>query len=290
MALLLNRRVWVLAERLYIHCNSPKDFQDYLKGFDIEYPGIPYADWNVTKVEYTFMSDENATFAEFMQRVPTYKYLKVLQPIVFDDCVQDTANDNWNYYGEQIKKWYPALLDLLHLAGITIDPSTRTFRYDEGEQPASTADFLSTAFNDPFLDHVRKEINEGFDAHRYLTTMILSRKLLECTVLRLFEVVFPKIKNSQYSETNHSLWFDKRRGRFHGFDVLLDNLRDNAAAFDEDRDLVRDFVSLAKPFKDETNSYVHADYKIPDENALRSWKIPYVCDMVRRLFRKYCNP
>lgn len=290
MALSLNRRVWVLAERLYIHCHSPKEFLDYLRGFDIDYPGGQYDDWGVTKVEYTFMSEENATFAEFMLRVPSYKYLKVLQPIVFDGCVQSTASDNWNYYGEQIRNWYPALLDLLHLAGVTVDRSACTLSFDEPGQLADTADFLSTAFNDPFLDYVRKEINEGFDARRYLTAMILSRKLLECTVLRLFEVVFPKIKNGAYSETNHSLWFDKGRGRFHGFDVLLDNLKDNAAAFDEDRQLVRDFVSLTKPFKDETNSYVHADYKIPDENAVRGWKIPYVCDMARRLFRKYCNP
>ena len=290
MALLLNRRVWVLAERLYIHCHSPKDFQAFLRGFDIEYAGSPYADWGTTKVEYTFMSEEDTTFAEFMQQVPSYKYLRVLQPIVFDDCVQSTAGDNWNYYGEQIKKWYPALLDLLHLAGITVNHSTCTLSFDELEQVTGTTDFLPTAFNDPFLDHVRKEINESFDARRYLTVMILSRKLLECSVLRLFEVVFPKTKDGSYSETNHGLWFDKPRGRFFGFDVLLDNLKENAVAFDEDRDLVREFVSLTKPLKDETNSYVHADYRIPDENAVYSWKIPYVCDMAQRLFRKYCNP
>jgi hypothetical protein len=289
MPLVLNPQVWILAERLYIHCHSPKDFLDYLAGFDISYHGRPYDDWKVTKVEYTFMSEDNAAFAEFMQREPSYKYVRVLQPIVFDECIQGTERDNWNYYGERISKWYPALLNLLHLAGVTVDGPAGTLHYDDAE-PVAGEDFLSAPFNDPFLDHVRKEINEGFDARRYLTAMILSRKLLECTVIRLFEVVFPKMKNGEYSESNHGLWYDKRRGRFHGFDILLENLKDNATPFDEDRDLIREFVSLAKPFKDETNSYAHADYKIPDENAVCAWKIPYVCDMARRMFRKYCNP
>jgi hypothetical protein len=32
-------------------------------------------------------------------------------------------------------------------------------------------------------------------------------------------------------------------------------------------------VNLIKPFKDETNSCVHADYKIPDQSSIKPWKI-----------------
>src|SRR5207244_12030877 len=124
----------------------------------------------------------------------------------------------------------------------------------------------------------------------FLSVMFLSRKLLETTIVRLFEVVFPKIKEGQYSEENHALWFDKSKNKFHGFETLLENLKDNAVAFHEDSALVLEFVGLVKPFKNETNSCVHADYKVPDEGSLKPWKIPYLANLARKLFRKYCNP
>lgn len=290
MPLTLNKRVWVLAERLYIHTHSPAEFTTFLKQFDVDFSGKTYGDFSSIKGQYTFMSQDNYEFAEFMQLVPSYKYLSILTPIVFDSGIQSTQSDNWNYYGEFIKRWYPDLIELINLAGITINRRSEKLLYEEPEHVEEKDDFLSHPFGDPFLDYIRKETNEAYSAGLYLAVMFLSRKILEATTIRLFEVVFPKIVNREYSESNHDLWYDRGRNRYLGFDILIENMKENARTFHEDERLVLESIEHIRPFKNETNLAVHADYKIPDIAYLRSWKIPYVVDLSRRLFKKYCNP
>ena len=297
MALTLNRRVWVLAERLFIHARSDshlkrgaQEFIQFLKQFNIDYPGEPYQEFGATKGEYTFMSEDNYTFADFMQLVPTYKYLPILEKIAFDPDVKKTQRDNWNYYGEYIKNWHPELLSLLKLAGVTIDTKAQRLIYEEIEEKVHAEDFLPNEFGDPFLDYMRKEVNESYKNHLYLSVMFLSRKILEAIVVRIFEVVFPKLVNRQYAPNNHELWYNKDKGQYHNFETLLDNLKDKADDFDEDKSLILEIILLVKPFKNETNACVHNDYKIPDDAYIRQWKIPYLIGMARKVFRKYCNP
>jgi len=290
MALTLNRRVWVLAERLFIHAYDKDQFLKLLRQHEIDYPGERYEDFNTTKSLYTFMSQDDYAFATFMELVPSYKYLALLQDIVFDPKVQHTATDNWNYYGEYIRHWHPELLDLLQLAGVQVNRDAKRLEYPEVIQPPEREDFLSDSFGDHFLDYIRREINECHRSGLYLSVMFLSRKLLESIVVRLFEVVFPKLVNKAYSPENHQLWYDTNRGRYHSFETLLDNLRSHESAFHEDEELIKEFVSSVRPFKDETNKCVHYDYKIPDQRYINEWRIPNLVGLARKLFRKYCNP
>jgi hypothetical protein len=290
MTLAINKRVWILAERLYIHAYTTDKFINLLARHDIDYMGEIYNGFNTTKGLYTFMSEDDYTFASFMELVPSYKYLPLLKEIIFDERVKKTERDNWNYYGESIRNWYPELIDLLKLAGVQIDDDTQQIAFPEVESPPDKKDFLSDGFGDIFLDYIRKEINECYKNDWYLSVMFLSRKILEVTVVRIFEVVFPKLKNKTYSPDNHSLWFDTSHNKYHSFDALLDNLFDHAQDFHEDRDLILDFVSLVRPFKNESNKHVHFDYKTPDQQYINQWKIPKIVGMARKLFRKYCNP
>jgi len=288
--LTLNKHVWVLAERLYIHSHKREGFLRLLRQHEIDYPGENYSDFGTTKGLYSFMSEDDNTFADFMDLIPAYKYLPILQDVVFDPDIQRTAQDNWNYYGEYIRNWYPQLLDLLNLAGITVDIESRRLTYPEIEPPPEAEDFLPETFGDAFIDYVRRETNEAHRGGLLLSVMVLSRKLLESVTVRLMEVVFPKLVNRAYSPENHAIWYDTAKGRYHNFDVLLDYLKANAAAFHEDEGMILEFVSLVRPFKDETNKCVHYDYKIPDSRYVNEWRIPRLVALVRRLFRKYCNP
>jgi len=291
MPLILNKRVWVLVERLYIHAHEQDEFIDLLKTNDIDFSGNNYDEHlRYTKPYYTFMSEENYEFADFMELVPSYKYLPLLEKIVFDKDVQKTKSDNWNYYGEYIRNWYPALLELLHVAGVQIDKNTQTLSYEELQEEPVSGDFIPLQFGDVFIDYIRKELNESYAAGLMLSAMFLARKILEVVCARVLEVVFPKLVNKEYNEENHAIWYDKGRGKYHDFEVLLENLKDKSSSFHEDRDLVQEFVSLVKPFKNETNACVHKDYKLPDEPYIKQWKIPYIFSLAGRLFKKYCNP
>ena len=59
MTLTVNRRVWVLAERLYIHIHEWKQFIQFLRQFGIDYPGEPYKGFRRAKGLYTFMSEDD---------------------------------------------------------------------------------------------------------------------------------------------------------------------------------------------------------------------------------------
>lgn len=293
MSLNLTQKIWVYVERLYIHSYSPEEFLGFLYGFGIEYNGEVYNTFGKflsPLPKHKFMSEEDYTFASFMQTVPSYKYLKILQAIVFDAKIVQTKRDNWNYYGESVNKWYATLIELIELADVKIDEGKKTLLYEEEEQITIPEDFLSHSFNDHFLDYIRKEANENYQQERYLSVMFLSRKILEVLCVRILEVVFPKIENAQYIEANHELWFNKSRNSNQNFGVLVDNLKNGAAAFDEDKNLVLLFCSLVKPFKDETNTCVHNDFKIPDITYVKSWKIDYIISLARKLYKKYCNP
>jgi hypothetical protein len=209
---------------------------------------------------------------------------------VFDPKVQKTSDDNWNYYGEYIKNWYPDLTDLLNLAGVEVDYEKEALTHPEPPSVPAPQDFLPDEFGDLFLDYIRKEANECRMSDLFLSLMFLSRKLLEVVTVRVLEVVFPKLVNGKYSERNHMVWYDTDRGRYHSFDTLLSKLKENSEAFHEDEELVKEYMRLVWPFKNETNKHIHLDYKIPDERYINEWRIPRLIGMARRLYRKYCNP
>ncbi len=66
------------------------------------------------------MSEEDYTFARFMESVPKSKYHPILEAILFDRKIQATQKDRWNYYGEDINQWYPELLQRVRDGGFEI--------------------------------------------------------------------------------------------------------------------------------------------------------------------------
>lgn len=295
----INQKIWLYVERLYIHCYGIDSFVIFLKQFGIDYKSDVYDKMkkrihcNGRDPVYVFMSEENYDFGHFMQTVPSYKYLSILEKVVFDEEIVATKNDGWNYYGEGIKKWYPAIIDLLRVEEIIIYDESQKLTYQEEEEATeafSGFDFLPYGFQDMFLDYIRKEINECYKGGQFLAVMILSRKLLESLFIRILQSVFPKIANGQYSEKNHFIWYNQFFNGYHSFNKLIENMKNNSFEFKEDKDLIESMCSKVKPFKNETNLFVHQDYKIPDESYVKSWKVASIVALVGKAYKKYCNP
>lgn len=289
MGFIINNQIWQLAEKLYIHCYEINGFIDFLKSHEVNLPDNFYNGFEV----YSFMSSERNDFAQFMQNVPSYRYIPILEGIVFNEKVKNTQKDNWNYYGTYIKTWYPELLKQFKETGLSIDDSKNKIILIEAETEKSidNLDFLQCNFNDQLLNYIKKEINEGYNSGHFLAVMVLSRKLAECLIVRVFEVVFRKQdENGVYNGNNHSLWFDTTKKRIHDFDTLLENLKDNSSAFHEDKDFVEELYSKIKPFKNEANRVIHRDYVIPNKDSVSKWEVPILFDKLGKLYRKYCNP
>lgn len=286
MGFVIRDRIWQLIEKLYIHCYKIDNFINFLETHKIRLPDDIYSDFEI----YLFMSTEQNSFTQIMQRVPSYRYISILEQIVFDENIKRTKKDNWNYYGVYIHEWYPELLEKLKQSGFKIDKRNRKIIFQENISERNI-DFLICNFNDPLLDYIGKEINEAYNNKNYLAVMLLSRKLIECLIVRVFEVVFRKHDEiGEYNKSNHSLWYDKSKNRINNLDVLLDNLKNNSTNFSEDKDFVEHLCSIIRPLKNEMNKIVHYDYKIPNQDEINKWDIPNLFYKLGKLYRKYCNP
>lgn len=294
MSIKLNQEIWMYAERLYIHCYDAEQFVVFLKQYGIEYDYDGYAQFSTSGIAHQlplhkFMSEPNYHFANFMQTIPTYKYLLILQKVVFDPKIVATRRDGWNYYGESIRSWHPKIVEILKATGVNFDNTNKKLSINENEEDFGGPDFLPYDFNDLFLDYIRKEINESYINGQLLAVIVLSRKLLEALVVRVFEVVFSKMAGG-YNKTNHELWYNLSDKRHHGFELLIKNLKLKSEDFHEDKDLVQQVCDAIESVRREANKYVHKDYQIPNEEYLKKLKIEIAVVHARKLYKKYCNP
>ena len=282
----INDQIWQYVEKLYIHCYELDGFLKFIKSKNVELPSDIYDNFEI----YRLMSTDNYNFAEFMRSVSIYKCLPILSEVIFDVKIQSTQSSNWNYYGTSIKNWYLQLKDQIEQAGFIINNANKEiYPKDDVIPNLRRQELIEVDFNDPFLNHIKKEINECYIEEHYLAVMILSRKLAECLIIRLMERVFPKNQNNTYNSQNHSLLCDIGKNyHIHDLSVLLENIKDNSAAFQEDEDLVKDTYSLVKPFKNETNKMVHKDYKNPIKENVDIWDISRMMGMLWKLYKKYC--
>lgn len=286
---MFNKKIWRLVEKLYIHCYGVEKFTQFLNSHGVFLPDDFYKSFET----YSYMSTEQNRFAQIMQgSVKTKRQLSVLQDIIFNEEIKRTQRDNWNYYNVYIKEWYPDLTkQLSNIGDIEINYSQKKIFYKEDEiKNIQEPDFLVCNFDDPFLDHIKKEIIETYDGGQFVATMIVSRKLIECLILRIFEVVFNKYdKSKQYDKKNHALWYNEKAGRTYDLSVLLKNLKDNASAFHEDEDFIKDICTLINPLRNEMNKITHRDYKIPTKGSVDKWGIPNIFNRLQRLYFKYCR-
>ena len=106
MGFIISNKIWQLTEKLYIHCYKLDGFVSFLESYEIIFPNNFYNTFEI----YSFMSIEQNRFSHFMQRVPFYKCISILEKIVFDERIKNTQQDNWDYYGIAVNTWYPELI------------------------------------------------------------------------------------------------------------------------------------------------------------------------------------
>ena len=82
----------------------------------------------------------------------------------------------------------------------------------------------------------------------------------------------------------------KKKGGHLFFSELISNLEDNSEKFDEDKDLVKEASGDMENIRRKANTFVHSDYKIPDEDFLKTLSIEMTVSKVRKIYHKYCNP
>jgi len=280
-----NGKIWLLIEKLYIHCYGIDGFSDFLKNNDINIPNDFYPEFEI----YSFMSLDDIRFPEFMEKIPCFKYYKVVKNVIFDGKIRNTQYSNWNYYGIFIKHWYPDLIKLLDESGITVD--NERGEIIEEEIIITSEDFISYNFAEPLIENLKKEINDCYRSGNFLATTCLCRKLSEILLIRIAEKIFPKRdQNGIYIEDNHRIWYYREKGRYQSFERLMENMEEKISSFDEDKEIMSEIFSRLKIFKDYANKAVHYDFVHPESiSELTNTNIDKTLNMLGKCFRKYCN-
>lgn len=273
----LPARLWLLAEKLCLHCYGLKGLGELLREYNIQYNNSEYEDYDIQ----VFMTSSKSRFSDFMKTQESSKSLSLLEAVFFDERINNSVNSNHDYYGEKVCNWYPEL-NILIEQRYQINVICKKLEEYNSKEPSL---LIVYNFNDPFLDYIRKEINECFERENNLATLMLSRKLIECLIVRIYELYFPKWnKDRETIEENINLYLTPNRDRPLNLSVLVENLINKSDVFMDDRKMLIDTCNKIKSILKELNRMVHRDYKNPTYDSFDEKKIISIVYNLRKIF------
>lgn len=210
---------------------------------------------------------------------------------VIDRCIQwieeARANQIVKSIGDDQDLFILRFIDYLNESGILYDKSARIIRTKEEPTiqifPTTRNILIKTKFDNIFYDNLAREINLAYKFGMFTTAIILSRKMVENLVIEIFRA---KYKRSKPRSSN--LFYDKKNGRFHDLSYLINKLeiKNKKNAFEPDKHIISNFLSLVKPFKKNANSNAHSIVENPKQEDVARLDIQ---TMVALLYRVWKN-
>ncbi|MBN1398661.1 MAG: hypothetical protein JXA06_11575 [Bacteroidetes bacterium] len=130
--------------------------------------------------------------------------------------------------------------------------------------------------SDHFLKKHIDEINKAYSAACFTSVFVLTRKVLENLIIGILKVKYPN---------NRELYFDKARGRYQDFSVVLDNLYKKRNDFDPDpKSAVERLHQKLKPFKNDANDKVHSLFHIVESSKeVDDWNINTIIALIAKI-------
>jgi hypothetical protein len=145
--------------------------------------------------------------------------------------------------------------------------------------PEQRNDLIRSNFNDRYYKNLVFQINLTWKFGLFLSTLILSRKLIENIIIELLRKKFP-------SGNEIDLYFNRKEGRFHDFSFLLENLHMKKDLFIPDSNEIDKIIQMAQPFRKGANSATHHPFENPDESNILKLKIPQIVESILRIYQK----
>lgn len=127
--------------------------------------------------------------------------------------------------------------------------------------------------SDPFLKKHIDEINRAYTRECYTCVFVLARKVFENLVIDILRAKFFALPE---------LYFDKGRGKYLDFRVLLDNLYNHRVDFGpEQKKAIERLHPKLKPFKDDANEKAHSLFHIVEsEKEIDDWHLDTLIDLI----------
>jgi hypothetical protein len=117
-----------------------------------------------------------------------------------------------------------------------------------------------SVFPDDFYKELTDQINRAFAYSIFPAVQVLSRKYLENLII--------DVLRKKYGTAQLELYFDKGKGRFQGFEVLLRNLETKLPDFVGFPALDKDLLRRINQFREHGNSSAHSIELSLDRNAV----------------------
>ena len=176
------------------------------------------------------------------------------------------------------------LINFLRDAGVDYDSPTKQFKIkDDGHTvtfPLTKDNLITEKFDDLFYIRLKNQINIGYKFGLYSSVVVLSRKLVENLLIEVLRKKYPGNEKG-----NLELYYVTKKGRFHDFTVLLDNLEQKKSTFGIDEPTVSKFISLVKPFRESANSTAHSMIELSNKEEVIKYKIPEMIALLTQLLK-----
>lgn len=269
-----NKKIWMLVEKLYIYCFGIDVFKIVLKDLNLHNFDYLYGDGFALD---GIMGLDRYDFSKFiLSGVPVERRVGILKKMIFDPRIISTETDPKDFGGPNGKvcNWFNNLLHELENGGYKVDVSKEKI---EGPEYAE-GDLIVFRFDDEefFLNILVSEINGNYMSRRYLSVVLLSRKLAEALTIKILRKFF--------LSTNRSLIYNQQN-RYHKFESLIDNLKRNSNAFNENFLLIQDTCDRVEYFKNEADLYVHNDHRVPGKSDIgEKLMIPYALNLLKSVY------
>lgn len=109
--------------------------------------------------------------------------------------------------------------------------------------------------------------------------MVLSRKLIENLVI---DILRQKYQLNQ-DPKNLEIFYNKNKGQFHNFSLLLKNLNQRKNDFYPDQGIINEFMKLMGKFKPNANANAHSITIKSGKDEILEYNVPRIIALLYRL-------
>jgi len=189
-----------------------------------------------------------------------------------------TLNAAAQLYAEKFGKSIMFKLDpedrqSLNQAKIQAMPPKTIYIKKERKRPSKPFEYLKYPSKDKFEQKHVEEINKAYNCGCYTAVYVLCRKVIENLIIKLLR--------KRFGGKETALYWDKARGRFHDFKIILKNLNLKANQFPGPiQAAVRRLTSKAAIFAKDANDKTHSLFHVVTKKELDEANIDQIFELI----------
>ena len=142
------------------------------------------------------------------------------------------------------------------------------------------SDLISTQFSNLFYTNLKNQINLSWKLGLFLSSLILSRKIVECLLIDILIKKYPRHQGIN----NAQIYTDIKTGHYRNFVDILEELKNRKKDFVPlDKDITK-LLSLIRPFRGRANTATHSLTEKPSQHDIETHKIQEIVELANNIY------